>query len=101
MNNKKKGTVMQIVRIKTNLSEEEILTIAREREPQFKAIPGLVQKYYINPDAPGEYGGVYVWESRESLAEFRQSDLAATIAKAYEATEPPSIEIVDIMFSLR
>ncbi|WP_167615328.1 antibiotic biosynthesis monooxygenase family protein [Maribellus sediminis] len=101
MNNNGKGTIMQIVRLKTKLSEEEMLKIAHEREPLFKAIPGLVQKYYVKMGNPGEFGGIYIWDSRESLTEFRQSELAATIAKAYGATEPPSVEIVDIMFDLR
>ena len=101
MNEKRLGSIMQIVRLKTSLSEEEMLKIAREREPQFAAIPGLVQKYYIKTGIPGEYGGIYVWESKDALNEFRQSELAATIAKAYKVTEPPRIEIVDIMFQLR
>lgn len=101
MNEQQQGTVMQIVRLKTKLSEEEMLKIAREREPQFKAIPGLVQKFYIKLNTPGEFGGVYIWDSRESLEEFRQSELAATIAKAYQGVEPPSIEVAGILFQLR
>ena len=101
MEKQKAGTVMQIVRLKTELSDEEMLTKAREREPQFEALPGLVQKYYIKLGNPGEYGGVYIWDSAESLKEFKESELAATIPKAYKAIEPPAIEIVDILFQLR
>lgn len=101
MSEQQQGTVMQIVRLKTKLSEEEMLKIAHEREPQFKAIPGLVQKYYIKLDTPGEFGGVYIWDSPESLQKFRQSELAATIAKAYQGVEPPSIEVAGILFQLR
>lgn len=92
---------MQIVRIKSELTEEQLLKIAREREPQFKSIPGLIQKYYVKFDAPGEFGGVYIWDSRELLDTYIKSDLAKTIAKAYKAIEPPSIEFVDILFHLR
>ena len=46
MKEQKKGTIMQIVKIKTELSEEEFFKIAKEREPQFKAITGIIQKYY-------------------------------------------------------
>ena len=53
---------MQIIRLKTNLSEEELLKRAHEREPQFKAIPGLVQKYYMKMTEPNSFGGVYVWD---------------------------------------
>jgi heme-degrading monooxygenase HmoA len=95
------GSIMQIVRAKTELSEEEFLRIAREREPQFKAIPGLLQKYYIKTKNQGEYGGVYIWDSMESLNKYKESELAATIGKAYKTIEPPSVEIVDILFVLR
>lgn len=101
MNKKNDGTIMQMVRFKTELSEEELLKVAREREPLFKAIPGIIQKYYIKLGSSGEYGGVYVWDSMESLQEFRQSELASTIAAAYKAIEPPSIEIADLLFQLR
>ena len=92
---------MQIVRFKTRLSHEELMSIAREREPQFRAIPGILQKYYIQLSDDGEYGGVYIWDSAESLRELRGSALAASIPKAYQAIEPPSVEIVDILFKLR
>ena len=95
------GTVMLIVKAKTELSEEEFLKIAREREPQFEAIPGLIQKYYIKTKNPGEYGGVYIWDSMESFKEYKESDLAATIAQAYKTIGPPSTELIDIMFELR
>lgn len=95
------GTVMLIVKARTELSEEEFLKIAREREPQFAAIPGLIQKYYIKTSNPGEYGGVYIWDSPESLQSYKESELAATIAEAYKTTGPPTTEVVDILFELR
>jgi heme-degrading monooxygenase HmoA len=97
---KRNGTIIQIVKLKTELSEEELLKIAREREPEFKAISGIVQKYYIKI-REGEYGGVYVWDSAESLKEFKNSQIAASIVHAYRTIEPPSVEIVDILFQLR
>lgn len=93
--------VIQYVNFKTQLSHEELLRIAKEREPEFKKIPGLVQKYYVQLDEPGKYGGVYVWDSRESLQTFRQSDLAASIPKAYKVIEGPNIELLEVLFPLR
>lgn len=92
--------VIQIIKLKTNLSEEELLRRARGREPQFKAIQGLLQKYYAKI-GPGQYGGIYVWDSADSLKSFRKSDLAASIPEAYELIEAPNIEIMDILFQLR
>lgn len=93
--------ILQIVKLRSNLSEEDLLSKAREREPQFKAIPGLVQKYYVKTSQQGEYGGVYVWDSLESLHTFQKTDLAKSIPEAYEIVTAPGIEIMDILFQLR
>ena len=50
--------ILQIIRLKSNLPEEELLKKAKEREPHFKAIPGLLQKYYVKTSDTGEYGGI-------------------------------------------
>lgn len=99
--NHRTGTIMLIVKAKTELSDEEFLKIAKERESQFEAIPGLIQKYYIKTKTPGEFGGVYIWDSIESLKMYKESELAATIGQAYKTIGPPTTEIVDIMFELR
>jgi len=93
--------ILQVIKLKSNLPEEELLKRAREREPQFKATPGLLQKYYVKTGQPGQYGGVYVWDSPEALQSYRGSDLAKSIPEAYEITEAPDIEIMDILFQLR
>jgi heme-degrading monooxygenase HmoA len=93
--------LLQIIKLKSNLPEEELLKRAKVRGPQFKAIPGLLQKYYVKTDQPGQYGGIYVWESPESLQSYLASDLAKSIPEAYEIIEAPNIEILDILFQLR
>jgi heme-degrading monooxygenase HmoA len=93
--------IIQIIKLKSGLSEEELLKKAKEREPKFKAIPGLIQKYYVKLSQPGQYGGVYVWDSKESLQSFRDSDLAASIPQAYKLIEAPNIELLDVIFQLR
>ena len=93
--------ILQIIKLKSNLPEEALLTKARARESMFKAIPGLIQKYYVKTGEPQQYGGIYVWDSPESLQEFRNSDLAKSIPEAYEIVEAPHIELMDILFQLR
>lgn len=95
------GTIMFIVRLKTKLTEEELVRRAKERAPEFRALPGLIQKYYIKTKNPGEYGGVYIWDSMESFKKYKESDLVKSIAAAYEVTEAPSTELIDLMFELR
>jgi heme-degrading monooxygenase HmoA len=93
--------IIQIVKFKTTLSEEEVMAIARERAPEFQALPGLLQKYYIKSDQPDQYGGIYVWDSMESLKSYRESDLAASIPEAYKVQGQPVLEIYDTVFLLR
>ena len=92
--------ILQIIKLKSNLTEEELLERARGRQPKFGAIPGLLQKYYARVEG-GMYGGIYVWDSKESLMNFRESELAKSIPRAYELAEAPAIELMDIMFKLR
>ena len=93
--------VILIVRVESGLPEEEMLAVAKERAPRFRELPGLIQKYYVKLGAPNQYGGIYIWDSMESLKAYRESELAATIAKAYKAVRPPEVEVLEGLFPLR
>jgi len=93
--------ILQIIKLKSDLPEEELLKRAKERESNFKAIPGLLQKYYIKTSEEGEYGGVYIWDSLQSQQNYLKSDLAKSIPAAYAINVAPDIEIMDIIFHLR
>lgn len=93
--------ILQVIRLKTTLSEDQLIQKARERQPQFQAIPGLIQKYYVKTAEEGIYAGVYVWDSVESIQEFQQTDLAKSIPQAYEVSETPNIELMNVLFQLR
>ena len=43
------------MRLKSELGHDEIVKIMKERAPEFRAIDGLVQKYYLQATEPGEY----------------------------------------------
>lgn len=96
-----KTKIIQIIKLKTSLGEDEVLKIAKDRAPQFKAIPGLLEKYYVRAAPPHHFAGVYIWDSMKSLQTFRESELAASIPQAYKLLEAPEIEILDVMFKLR
>ena len=93
--------VIQIIKFKSELSEEEVFKVADERKPQFQAIKGLVQKYYVKDNKTGEYGGIYIWDSEESLKSYRQSELASSIPKAYKIIGSPTIEVLNLVYPLR
>ena len=92
---------VQVVNFKSGLADAQVRARAEERAPQFRALPGLVQKYYVREPATGEYAGIYFWESEAALNEFRNSDLARSIPGAYEVIGAPRVEILEVLFPLR
>ena len=90
-----------LVRFKSSLAFEEVMQIVQERAPEFRALEGLQQKYYLHDRATGEIGGLYLWESAEALASYRDSELRATIAQAYQAEGEPRVEIYQVVKTLR
>lgn len=92
---------VQIVRFTSGLAADRVLELYRERAPRYRALDGLVQKYYVRCPATGEHGAVYVWESEAALEAFRQSDLGRSIAGAYEIQGLPESETADVLMTLR
>ncbi len=93
--------VIMLARFKSRLPMEEITTVMKERMPEFRALDGLEQKYYLHDPESGEVAGLYLWRSEEALGEFAQSELRASIAEAYEAEAPPRVEIYRVLEPLR
>src|SRR5262245_25325383 len=93
--------IVQVVKFKTGLSDDGVTQTMAERAPRFEALPGLRQKLYIRERGSGEYGGIYIWEDENSMREFRESDLAATISEAYRVEGEPRVEIFEVVSVLR
>ena len=87
------------VKVTSDLSSDELERRILERKPNFREIPGLVQKIYGKDETSGAYCGIYFFEDRKALAEFRDSELAQTIPSAYEATEVRP-EIYEVLYPL-
>ncbi len=93
--------VLLVTNLKTSLSTDELMKIARERQPEFRAIPELRQKYYARNPKDGTYAGIYIWDSKEAIEKFQQSELAGTIKSAYKLEERPRFEVLDLIERLR
>jgi len=93
--------VIQIVRFESTLTESQVTRVAEERIEKFRALPGLIQKYYVKLGQPNHYGGIYIWDSMESLKAYRSSELAATIPEAYQIVGAPTLEVLEGLFQLR
>ncbi len=90
-----------LVRFKSSLSLEEVTVVAESRIDEFRALAGLQQKYYVQDAATGEYAGLYLWRSPEEFAAFRDSELRASIAEAYQVQGEPRIEVYRCLKALR
>lgn len=96
-----KAGVVLMVKFKTALSLEEVLARSDKRMPEFRALPGLTQKYYCHEPKTGEVAGIYVWDGQASLEQFLGSAMRETIASTYEIEGEPRIEVLDVVATLR
>jgi len=90
-----------LVKFKSPLSLDEVKDVINSRIDEFRALSGLTQKYYLQDLETGEYAGLYLWETSETLAEFRESELRATIAEAYRTEGAPRVEVFQVVQTLR
>jgi heme-degrading monooxygenase HmoA len=90
-----------LVRLESRLPSEQVRSVMEERAPEFRALEGLRQKYYLQDAKTGEYAGLYLWDSAEALDAYRESELRASIAEAYQAEGAPKIEVYRVMEALR
>lgn len=93
--------IIMSVKFKSALADNDAMRIMKERAPSFRAFPGLIQKYYGREPETGEFTGIYLWDSEQSLREFRETELARTIPEAYQAVGQPRIEIFEVPLVLR
>lgn len=93
--------IVQIVKFKSRLSDEEVVATYEKRSPRYRDLEGLAQKYYLRFPETGEHGAVYLWQSRDDLERFRQSDLGRTIGESYEVEGEPKSEIAELVLTLR
>jgi hypothetical protein len=62
------------------MGEEEYRGIAETIAPAFANLPGLVSKTWLADPETGTHGGVYVWQSREAMENYKESDIYGGMA---------------------
>ncbi len=87
------------VRARSTLDPAELERRLLERRPRFLEVPGLVQKIYGRDESTGAICGIYFFDSQDALADFRESELAKTIATAYEVSEI-RLETYEVLYPL-
>ena len=94
-------SLILLVKFKSPLSLEEVTKVVDSRIDEFRALKGLQQKYYLQEPSTQEYAGLYLWESKEDFLAYRDSELRATIGKAYQTVGEPRIEVFNVIKPLR
>ena len=92
--------IIQLVRYKSGLPDEEVLEQFHARSGKYREVQGLLQKYYVRFPDTGEHGGVYVWDSEASLRHWRETHLAGTLAETYKVEDEPHSELLDVVLVL-
>jgi heme-degrading monooxygenase HmoA len=90
-----------LVRFKSRLAFEEVMKVVEDRAPEFRALAGLQQKYYLHDEATGDVAGLYLWDSSEAFTAYRESELRASIAQAYQAEGEPRVGVYRVVKTLR
>ncbi|HLN45162.1 MAG: YdhR family protein [Chloroflexota bacterium] len=81
---------------KSGLPKEEVQRKFEERVDKYHEVKGLIQKYYVHDESTGEFGGIYVFDTKENLEIFRDSDLRKSISDVYKFLEPPVRRIFNV-----
>ena len=89
-----------LVKFHSGLSHDEVVRNLEERLPLFRAVPGLIQKYYARETATGDYVGVYLFESEQALRDYRSSEVARSIPHVYQVQGTPRIGEFEMLFPM-
>ena len=71
--------IIQLVRFASRLTYDEVMERFEARSDRYREVPGLLQKYYVHYTETDEYGGVYVWDSDDSLQKWPKTNLSGTL----------------------
>lgn len=93
--------LLQLVQFESALSENEVLKVVDDRIDAYRAIPSLVQKFYLKSPQANHWGGAMLWENAEAMAAFRESELGQTIGPAYGVRGAPNVSVHEVLFPLR
>ena len=71
------------VKFNSSFSNEQLLSVCQQDLEIFRAVPGLIQKYYIIEESTGALSGFYIFETINDRTEFWNSELAKEIPARY------------------
>jgi len=90
-----------LVLFKSGLAPSEVRQLFKERADKYHNVKGLLQKFWVQDESTGHAGGIYIFDTRENLETFRNSDLAKSIGDVFKFVEPPTRRVLDVVLVLR
>ena len=90
-----------ILLFRTGLPVEELMKVSSIRRELFKKVKGPVQKYYISDTESDRVGGVYIFDTKENLEAFKNSELSKSTPDAYQFLVDPEVKIFNVSSLLR
>jgi len=58
-----------------DLSRADYEASCGELAPAFAAIPGLISKQWLANEETNTYGGVYLWQDRQAMLDYKASEI--------------------------
>ena len=71
------------VKFKSSFPAEKLMQVCEQNLESFRAVPGLIQKYYLAEEGTGFLSGFYTFETKADREKFWASDLAKDIPARY------------------
>ena len=71
---------IQVINFKlSGIASSEYEAACDDIAQEFSELPGLISKHWLSNPESNTYGGVYIWESREDMEVYLESDLFAGV----------------------
>jgi heme-degrading monooxygenase HmoA len=84
-----------LFKLPSSTNWNELRLLAKERAKNlYQGMPGLKTKAFVLDQQTGEYGGLYIWESKEALEIFLNSPTFATSKEKFGTPEIKIFELV-------
>lgn len=93
--------VVFVVQLESDLPHDQVVAIMKERAPEFRALPGLIQKHYLYDPTTKVYSGVYEFRSQQDLESYLASDLRKSLGAAYRVKGAPATRRWELITRLR
>ncbi|TQF69352.1 hypothetical protein FK531_11505 [Rhodococcus spelaei] len=88
------------MRFETALDEAEQEKLSRAGLPKFRALEGLLQKYYVRNRDAGVVGGVYLFESKEAAQAYIDGPIVASVGERFRVVGDVEIELLEVEMTL-